>query len=66
MAQKQRAEPDISPAGYTPEEDKAHRALIAAGLLKEVKPRSLQSKMNRPVGTVLGKPISETLVEERR
>jgi hypothetical protein len=66
MAQERVVEPDISPSGYTPEEEKAHKALIEAGLLKRVKPRSLKSKRDRPVGIIQGKPISETIVEERR
>jgi hypothetical protein len=66
MAQEKVREPELSPLGYTPEEEEAHRKLMEAGLLKEVKPRSNESKLNRPVGTVLGKPISETIVEDRR
>lgn len=65
MADPRVREADLSPPGYTPEEERAHQALIKAGLLKEVKPRSLESKMNRPIGIVPGKPISETIVEER-
>ena len=66
MAQKQVAERKVSPTGYTPEEEKAHCDLIAAGLLKEIKPRTLKSKMDRPVGIVIGQPISETIIEDRR
>jgi hypothetical protein len=66
MAKEIVREPDIVPSGYTPEEEKVHQTLIEAGLLKEVKPRSLKSKMDRPVGIVHGKPISETIIEERR
>jgi hypothetical protein len=66
MAQKQVAEPEISPAGYTPEEEAVHKALLDAGIVKEIRPRSRQSKLNRPLGKVIGKPVSETILEDRR
>ncbi|HZO90542.1 MAG TPA: hypothetical protein VFB38_19600 [Chthonomonadaceae bacterium] len=66
MAQEKVREPELSPAGYTPEEERVHQMLIEAGLLKEVKPRSRECKLDRPTGEICGKPLSETIIEERR
>ena len=66
MAQEKIAEPDVSPLGYTPEEEAVHKALLEAGIVKDIRPRSTESKLNRPLGKVKGKPVSETIIEERR
>jgi len=58
--------PNNSLGGYTEEEACVHRKLMEAGLLKEVKPRHLTSQMDRPLATIEGKPLSETIIEERR
>ena len=56
----------IETAGYSPEEWKAMQSLVEAGLLKEIKPRSTNSKREHPLVSIQGKPISETIIEERR
>lgn len=66
MAQEKVIAPEISPLGYTSEEEAVHKALIEAGIVKEIRPRSSESKLNRPLGKVKGKPVSETIIEERR
>ena len=42
-----------------------HRALLASGMVKEIKPRR---SVGRPLQLIEipGKPVSETIVEERR
>jgi hypothetical protein len=43
-----------------------HRALLASGLVKEIKTAPLRSDQERPLVSIQGKPLSETIVEERR
>lgn len=51
---------------YPPEEERFHQALLAAGLVKEIKPpRRIPSGQRRLI-QARGKPVSETLMEERR
>lgn len=66
MAQEKVVEPEVAPQGYTEEEEAVHRALLEAGIVKEIRPRSSENKLNRPLGKVKGKPVSETIIEERR
>jgi hypothetical protein len=66
MTKEQICGKELSPLGYTPEEEAVHQALMEAGLLKEVKPRTWEDTSNRPMGTIQGKPLSETIIEERR
>lgn len=59
-------EPAHVPKPYTEEEQCVHQKLMEAGLLTRVKPRSGVSKLDRPFVTIKGKPLSETVMEERR
>ncbi|HAA33434.1 MAG TPA: hypothetical protein DCE56_44065 [Cyanobacteria bacterium UBA8553] len=43
-----------------------HQALINAGLVKQIKPPSYDSITERRLIQVEGKPVSETIIEERR
>ncbi len=52
--------------GYSDEEWKAMQALIDAGLMKEIKPRCKESLLQHTPVLIQGKPLSETIVEERR
>ena len=56
----------LETAGYSPEEWTAMQALVAAGLLKEIKPRYRQSVVDHTPVPIQGKPLSETIFEERR
>lgn len=56
----------LETAGYSPEEWTAMQALVAAGLMKEIKPRYSQSVLNHTPVPIQGKPLSETILEERR
>ncbi len=56
----------LEAAGYSQQEWTAMQALIDAGLMKEIKPRFQgHSAEFKPV-PILGKPLSETIIEERR
>jgi len=56
----------LETAGYSAEEWTAMQALIDAGLLKEIKPRSKKSHTDYVPVPIQGKPLSETVIEERR
>jgi hypothetical protein len=43
-----------------------HQALLASGLVKTIKTPSLTSTGERKLIRVQGKPVSETIIEERR
>jgi hypothetical protein len=58
----------LAPPGAPPTEEEFERTLVTAGLLSIPKPQDLDVKRYRqykPVA-VQGKPVSETLIEERR
>ena len=52
--------------GYSPDEWRAMQALLQAGLLTEIKPRRTITDSGRRLIRVDGKPVSETIIEERR
>jgi hypothetical protein len=43
-----------------------HRALLSSGLVKEIKAPPLRADEERPLVPIQGKPLSETIIEERR
>jgi hypothetical protein len=43
-----------------------HRALYEAGLVKEANPPARQPRERRPPIKIKGKPLSETIIEDRR
>ena len=43
-----------------------HQALLAAGLVKEIKAAPARVHGERPLVPIQGKPLSETIIEERR
>jgi hypothetical protein len=51
---------------YSPEEERFHQALLAVGLVKEIKPPRRIPTGQRRLIQARGKPVSETLLEERR
>ena len=53
-------------AGYTPAEWKAMQALVDAGLMQEIKPRGTKPGVEYTPVPIQGKPLSETIIEERR
>ncbi|MEX0712389.1 MAG: hypothetical protein WD403_11045 [Pirellulales bacterium] len=54
--------------GQQSPKEELHRRLIQSGLLKEVKPpiTDLEPYKNRQPFKIEGKPLSETVIEERR
>ena len=56
----------LETAGYSVEEWTAMQALIDAGVVKEIKPRSKQSFTDYVPVPIQGKPLSETVIEDRR
>src|SRR5437868_6366890 len=53
-------------AGYSHEEWKAMQALMDAGLMKAIKPRCKEHSVEYKPVPIQGKPLSETVIEERR
>ena len=43
-----------------------HKALLASGLVKQLKQPSYTRQIERQLIQVQGKPVSETIIEERR
>ena|SRR5688572_33041237 len=41
-------------------------SMLEAGLISEIKPLSRRSLLNRPPVPITGKPLSDTIIEERR
>ena len=56
----------LASGGYSLEEERFHQALLASGLVKEIKPRRSIPLEEPPLIQVQGKPVSETIIEERR
>lgn len=55
----------LETAGYSVEEWKAMQTLVDAGLLKEIKPRIKGRSVEYKPVPILGKSLSETVLEER-
>ena len=45
--------------------ERFHRALLEAGLVKEFKTGPYRPDSERPLVTIKGKPLSETIIEDR-
>jgi len=43
-----------------------HRALLTSGLVNELKPARTGADRDRPLVPIQGRPLSETILEERR
>lgn len=56
----------LKPSEEAAARDAFHRALIASGLVKRIKPPSCRSGAETPPVPIQGKPLSETIIEERR
>ncbi len=52
--------------GYSLQEYKAMQSLVEAGLMKEIKPRPKGPFVQHTPVPIQGKPLSETIIEERR
>jgi hypothetical protein len=47
-------------------DQRLQRALYEAGLISEIKPPVKRPRKRRPAITIKGKPLSETVIEDRR
>lgn len=56
----------LETAGYSPEEWKAMQSLVDSGLMKEITPRCKERTVEYIAIPIQGKPLSETIIEERR
>ncbi len=56
----------LETAGYSIAEWKAMQALVESGLMKEIKPRCTERSIEYNPVPIQGKPLSETIIEERR
>ena len=52
--------------GYSVEEWRVQKALVEAGLMQKITPRCTESVLEFTPVPILGKPLSETIIEERR
>ncbi len=64
------AEPDKAPLDETRQagdlDQRIQRALYDAGLISEIKPRVKRPRARRPPIKIKGRPLSETIIEDRR
>ena len=63
---QQAVEAQLTPTGYSPEEEQVLQEMLKAGLLTEIKPRCTVRQVEYPLVPIQGKPLSETIIEERR
>lgn len=52
--------------GYSIEEWRVQKALVEAGLMEKITPRCTESVLEFTPVPITGKPLSETIIEERR
>ena len=50
----------------SPEEERFYQALLASGLVTEIKTPPRHQRRERRLVPIQGKPLSETIIEERR
>jgi len=63
---QQAVQEQLAQRRYSPDEERFHEALLASGLVKEIKPPCMTPSGRHPLIQAQGKPVSETLIEERR
>ena len=56
----------LAPAGHSPEEERVLQEMLKVGLLTEIKPCRTDRQGVSPLVPIQGKPLSETIREERR
>ena len=56
----------LPPADYSPEEERVLQEMLKVGLLTEIKSRCTDRQVAYPLVSIQGKPLSETIIEERR
>jgi hypothetical protein len=63
---QQAIQAQLAPADYSPEEERVLQEMLKVGLLTEIKPRRPDRQVAYPPVPIQGKPLSETILEERR
>ena len=63
---EQAVQAQLAPTGYSPEEERVLQELLKVGLLTEINPRRTDRQVAYPRVPIQGKPLSETILEERR
>ena len=63
---QQAVQAQLASTGYSPEEEQVLQELLKVGLLTEIKPRHIDRQVAYPLVPIQGKPLSETILEERR
>ena len=63
---QQAVQAQLAPASYAPEEERLLQEMLKVGLLTESKPRRTDRQIVYPLVPIQGKPLSETIREERR
>ena len=56
----------LAPSQASLEEERFLKTLLASGLVKEIKRPLRDRPIERPLVPMQGKPLSETIIEERR
>ena len=56
----------LAPADSQEAEEQFLHSLLQAGLIDEIKTPKRVSKLDRPMAPIIGKPLSETIIEDRR
>jgi len=63
---QQAVQAQLTPTGYSPEEERVLQEMLQVGLLTEIKPRRADRQIAYPLVPIQGQPLSETIREERR
>jgi len=63
---QQAIQAQLAPASYVPAEERVLQEMLKVGLLTEIKPRRIDQQVAYPLVPIQGKPLSETILEERR
>jgi hypothetical protein len=56
----------LASTSYVPAEEQVLREMLKVGLLTEIEPRRTDRQVAYPLVPIRGKPLSETIREERR
>ena len=63
---QQAVQAQLASTGYSSVEEQVLQELLKVGLLTEIKPRHIGRQVAYPLVPIQGKPLSETILEERR
>jgi len=63
---QQAVQAQMAPTSSVPAEEQVLQEMLKVGLLIEIKPRRTDRQVAYPLVPIQGKPLSETILEERR